>query len=183
MIYIWNDKFFSICWLFRYSWKSRWYRWTMVLKKIILISNYPLIILSRMPHTTLCTTRTVSILARPNFVIYRVILLFFPSMTFTTEWLKWTCFFISRYKGSSLPKFTQKLAIIVKQMRFASKILPVMCIYALGFIMLTVCWAPFRLEIVHVKVGVSLHLVYESGFYIKVCVSKWAKVAILTTLR
>jgi len=88
-----------------------------------------------------------------------MIFLFFPTMTMRTRSHLITSLIILSNKSTWLPVSTCLIAIILKYIRFSSKILIIMSIHTLRFIMLIIKWTPFSLEVKHVEISISIHVV------------------------
>jgi hypothetical protein len=72
------------------------------------------------------------------------------------------------------------VGIVVEQMRFSSKVLPVVRVVTLGLIMLFVERAPFSLEVVHIKVSILLHEVNDSSLDVSLRMCERTEFSILT---
>lgn len=85
--------------------------------------------------------------ARCSFIVKWMELFLFPSMTASTFPLPSAAFLVGHYKCSTFPILAHTV-IVQEQIWFASKILPIMCIYTLGLVVLMGKWAPscFKIE-------------------------------------
>ena len=81
---------------------------------------------------------------------------------------------------SWLPVIAYLVALIFVDVRFSSKILPIVRINTLGFVMLLIEGTPLCLEVEHVEVTVLLHLMDQSSFKVLGAMSERAVVTILT---
>lgn len=106
---------------------------------------------------TIKLARTFLFLTCLCFIVMRMKVLFFPSMTIRTSCLKNTTFLILTNECSSLPILTKLLRIIIKDMGFSSKILPIVSINTQSFVMFFIRWTPFSFKIKHIEVCIFLH--------------------------
>ena len=142
-----------------------------------------LIVTTYMPRAALGTSATGPLLTLVDFIVKRMVLLFFPSVTLAAKALQWAALFVATYKCSALPMLAQIVRVIVEKMRLPPKILPVVSIHTLRLIVVTVERTPLRLKVIHVEVGVTRHYMNQPRFYVLVGVGKAAKVAIFAILR
>lgn len=101
----------------------------------------------------------LQIFADHGLVERRMVLLFLPSMaTFAARLLR-TPFMILCNESARLPILADLVSTIVENIRFPSKVLPVVSIHALRFVVLLIEGTPLCLEVEHVEVGILGHLV------------------------
>ena len=99
--------------------------------------------------------------------------LFLPSVGPGAISLQRTALIVVANKSACLPILTQFSRVIVKQVRLAPKVLPVMSILTLGLVvLLRQVGAPFSLKVEHVEVWLLWVLVNESCFQIDFTVSE-----------
>ena len=122
-------------------------------------------------------------LTRVNLVQERMVDLLFPAVSTRAECLKRAALMVIADKSSTLPVLTQLIWIIVKKMRLAPEVLPIVGILALCLVVFDChVWAPLCFEVVHVKVGIFRIFVNEAGLEIVLRVSKRTDLPILTIL-
>ena len=103
----------------------------------------------------------LSMLAWIEFVVFRMILLLFPTMTLQASILVWTTIFVVVNELSRTPICTLVLLVNVK-LGFSSKILPVVSKDTLVPLMVVfVIRTPDSLEVKHVEVRVLIKLIDE----------------------
>lgn len=78
--------------------------------------------------------------------------LFFPTVRTATVTLHGTAILVLAYKITGLPLVTILIRVVVKQVRLASEVLPIVSVDTLCLIVLLIKRAPFCLKIVHIKV-------------------------------
>lgn len=96
----------------------------------------------------------------------------FPSVTVLTTCLIRAALDVLGDECSRLPVGASLLALILEDVRLSSEILPIMSVNTLCLVMFFVEWAPLRLEIEHIEIGVLFHLMDQSRFEIFGAVSK-----------
>ena len=95
-------------------------------------------------------------------VVIRMIFLLFPAMAIPTSILQLASIRVSLCLFLRIPELALLSAFIVKQVRLASEVLPVvriLTLVSLMFLVLVVERTPDCLEMEHVKVRVLLHFV------------------------
>lgn len=117
-------------------------------------------------------------LAELGLIEKGVVFLFFPAVSSHASWLQNAPLLIFANECPTLPIRTKIESIVVKKLRFPSKVLPVVCIITLCLVVFLVEWAPFSLKVKHVKVKVFFHVVNDSSFNFSLRMSKWTKIAI-----
>jgi hypothetical protein len=109
-----------------------------------------------------------------------MVLLLLPTMRVGTACLVRAPLIILGNKSSWLPIVAYPIALILIDIWFSPKVLPVVSIDTLGLVVLLVERAPLGLEVEHVKIAVLLHLMDKSRLKILCAVSEGAIVTILT---
>jgi len=94
-----------------------------------------------------------------------VVNLLFPAVATRAEGLQGTSLVVVSYESSSLPVLTEFAWVIVEKVGLATKILPVVCVHALGLVVLTVKErAPLSLKVEHKEFLVARVLVNHPSF-------------------
>ena len=93
-----------------------------------------------------------------HFIVKRMIFLLFPSVRKLASILVLTPICIRLNKVLSFP-LRALLFFVVEKMRFSSKVLPIMSVYtSISRVIGVTIWAPYSLEVEHVKVRIFLKL-------------------------
>ena len=105
--------------------------------------------------------------------------LLLPAVSSGAECLQRTTLVVVADESSTLPVLTELLWVIVKEVRLAPEVLPVMRILALSLVVLNgQVGAPLRLEVVHVEVVVLGVLVDQASFQVLLCVGERADLTV-----
>lgn len=107
----------------------------------------------------------------------------FPTMAFKASSLKHTTFFIFADKGSSLPISAQLSGVIIKDVWFSSKVLPVMSIVTLSFVVFLIKRTPFSFKVKHIEVSIFLHEMNYPSFNVLNGVSEGTVLPVFTILK
>ena len=117
-----------------------------------------------------------------HFIVKRMIFLLFPSVRKLASILVLTPICIRLNKVLSFP-LRALLFFVVEKMRFSSKVLPIMSVYTSISRMIGVTiWAPYSLEVEHVKVRIFLKLVEQVYSHLFFSMSKSTHISIVTGL-
>lgn len=101
----------------------------------------------------------ITMLTRIQFVVFRMILLFFPAMTVRAFVFIRTTISVTVNKGSASPVWTLILIIDI-ELSLSSKVLPVMCKNALISLMVVlIVRAPNSFKVEHIKVDILFKLI------------------------
>ena len=83
-------------------------------------------------------------------------------------------------KGPSLPVLAEIPCVVVKEVRLATEVVPVMGIDALSLVVGLDVWTPLGLEVVHVECSITWHLMDESRLDVFVRVCERAELLVVT---
>ena len=119
------------------------------------------------------------LLAWKRLEVKRVVLLFFPAVTIGTGGLIGTAIVVLWNECARFPEVANSLAVVLKNIWFAPKILPVVSVHALGLVVFLVKGAPLSFEIKKEKVSILIHLVDQSRLKLFSVVREWAVVPVL----
>lgn len=121
----------------------------------------------------------ISMFTRIQFIVFRVIFLFFPAMTMITMILIRTALSIVIDVGSRSPIITLLFWIVI-QLRFSAEILPIMRVYTLVSQMICfIIRAPYSFEVEHIEIWILLEFINQLNRDLGFIVSKWAVLSIL----
>lgn len=131
----------------------------------------------------MCFRALITMSAWIQFVIFRMIFLFLPTMALHASILILAPIFVTRYELSWSPVRTLFFWILI-QLRLSSEILPIVSIHTdisqmFAFIVGTPNW----FEMKHIEVDVFLKLVYQFNWYFSLRMGKWTILTILTFIR
>lgn len=116
------------------------------------------------------------------FIVLRMILLFLPPMREPTHILILTSISINSYKIPWLPMLTLILCIW-KEIRFPSVILPIMSKHAhISGMSIFIIGTPHCLEVEHVEIIISLHLIQHINWDLLFLMCERAEVSVFTGL-
>lgn len=105
----------------------------------------------------------LALLAGEHLVHERVVDLLFPAVRARTEGLQRTTLVVVADESATLPVLTQLLWVVVKEVRLAAEVLPVVGVNALRLVVLSRQErAPLRLEVEHEELGRFRVLVHQS---------------------
>ena len=135
-----------------------------------------------MVERTLKSFEAFYLLARQCFIHKRVKLLLFPAMTVKTWFKSLATFIVASNEGAALPILAD-VDWVPKEVRPSSEILEVVCVNALGFIVLVIERTPLSFEEKHEEVKVTgfnagHQVVHETHFQVFNWVSEGAVVAV-----
>ena len=82
-------------------------------------------------------------------------------------------------ESSWLPVVAYFVALVLEDIWFPSKVLPIVCINTLSLIMFLIKRTPLSLEVKHIEIAIFLHLVNQPGFKVLGAVSEGAVVTVL----
>lgn len=96
-----------------------------------------------------------------HFIIQRMVLLLFPTMRVFASIFMFTSISISLNEVFGFPLRTL-FFLIIKDMRFASKVLPIMCINtSIPWMVCITVWTPHSFKMKHVEISVLFELVQK----------------------
>ena len=122
----------------------------------------------------------ITVFTQIKLVVFRMILLLFPSMTVGAMILCSTPFLVIVYIGPWAPVSALVFGIIV-QLRLPSIVLPVVRVYAKISLMVDlIVGTPHGFKMKHVEIYVFFKPIYEFNWYLGFIVSEWAVLSILT---
>ena len=117
-----------------------------------------------------------------HFIVKRMIFLLFPSVRKFASVLVLTAICISLNEVLSFPLRTL-LFFIVEDMRFPSKVLPIMGVHAgISRMIGVTIWAPYSLEVEHIEVRIFVKLVKKINSHLLFSMSESTHISIVTRL-
>jgi hypothetical protein len=129
---------------------------------------------------SLCTLLTV--FTKVKFVIFRMILLFFPAMTLRAFILVWTTILVSCYVFFWAP-IRALLFWVLVELRFSPEVLPIMCKNThISLMFAFIVRAPDSLKMKHIEVYISIKFVNKFHWYFTFRMSKGTELSIFTFL-
>ena len=105
---------------------------------------------------------SLHIWTRLSLIHQWMIILLFPSMTMLAASHILATISILCNKSSSSPILAKMFVIILKDIRFSSKILPIMTIHALRFVVIFVKWTKLSFIVIHIEICIFCHLVDDT---------------------